>query len=97
MKFESDDNTKLWGKNKNTYSPHHPLCSISPRNIEKQCARLLPMCKRNNVLGARSPSSAMETMADGEDGGKKEHKYYNNHHQYYAFSIYKVWCQSEYS
>ena len=37
----------------------------------------------------------MEAMADGEDGGKKEHKYYNN--QYYAFSIYKVWCQSEYS
>ena len=54
------------------------------------------MCQRNNVLGARSPSSAMETMADGEDGGKEEHKYYNNHHQYYKVGVCKIFCQNEY-
>ena len=35
-------------------------------------------------------------MADGEDGGKEEHKYYNNHHQYYKASIHKIFCQNEY-
>ena len=38
----------------------------------------------------------MEAMADGEDGGKKEHKYYNNHHQYYKVGVCKIFCQNEY-
>ena len=49
-----------------------------------------------NVLGARSPSSPMEAMANGEDGGKKEHKYYNNNHQYYTVGFCKISCQNEY-
>ena len=87
----------FWQKRKRlcTYSPHHSLWD--EKYGKAMCHAASHVLERNNVLGARSPASSMEAMADGEDGGKKEHKYYNNHHQYYAFSIYKVWCQSEYS